>query len=194
MAAPHVSPVPYRLIQEPDAGYQPIIDLIRSAVSSGADDDVRARRGRRGHRTCRCAPPRCGRQSHPRSAFHGLDTNQAAYDALHAAGVDIKWAPNDIIYHQKPIVVDHTIAAVGTGNLTKKYYATSPDAYILTTSTSDVAAIAATFDTHFTDEHLASECPFGHRVGGCAIHLPAVVCANSPSTTTSLCVGRRRRD
>jgi len=34
MAAPHVSPVPYRLIQEPDAGYQPIIDLIRSAVSS----------------------------------------------------------------------------------------------------------------------------------------------------------------
>ena len=86
----------------PDAGYQPIIDLIRSAVSSGADDDVRARRGRRGHRTCRCAPPRCGRQSHPRSAFHGLDTNQAAYDALHAAGVDIKWAPNDAIYHQKP--------------------------------------------------------------------------------------------
>ena len=34
IAAPHVSPVPYRLIQEPDAGYQPIIDLIRSAVSS----------------------------------------------------------------------------------------------------------------------------------------------------------------
>ena len=155
MAAPHVSPVPYRLIQEPDAGYQPIIDLIRSAVSSGADDDVRARRGRRGHRTCRCAPPRCGRQSDPRSAFHGLDTNQAAYDALHAAGVDIKWAPNDAIYHQKPIVVDHTIAAVGTGNLTKKYYATSPDAYILTTSTSDVVAIAATFDADFTDEHLA---------------------------------------
>lgn len=121
----------------------------------GADDDVRARRGRRGHRTCRCAPPRCGRQSDPRSAFHGLDTNQAAYDALHAAGVDIKWAPNDAIYHQKPIVVDHTIAAVGTGNLTKKYYATSPDAYILTTSTSDVVAIAATFDADFTDEHLA---------------------------------------
>ena len=60
-----------------------------------------------------------------------------------------------MIYHQKPIVVDHTIAAVGTGNLTKKYYATSPDAYILTTSTSDVAAIAATFDADFTDEHLA---------------------------------------
>lgn len=60
-----------------------------------------------------------------------------------------------MIYHQKPIVVDHTIAAVGTGNLTKKYYATSPDAYILTTSTSDVVAIAATFDADFTDEHLA---------------------------------------
>ena len=38
MAAPHISgsepTVPYRLTQEPDSGYQPIIDLIRSAVSS----------------------------------------------------------------------------------------------------------------------------------------------------------------
>jgi hypothetical protein len=33
------------------------------------------------------------------TAFHGHDTNQAAYDQLHAAGVD-KWAPNDVIYHQ----------------------------------------------------------------------------------------------
>ena len=155
IAAPHVSPVPYRLIQEPDAGYQPIIDLIRSAVSSvrmttdelAEDDAVTALADahRRGVDVKVILD----------TAFHGLDTNQAAYDALHAAGVDIKWAPNDAIYHQKPIVVDHTIAAVGTGNLTKKYYATSPDAYILTTSTSDVAAIAATFDADFTDEHLA---------------------------------------
>jgi len=51
MAAPHISgpepTVPYRLTQEPDSGYQPIIDLIRSAVSSVrmtmselADDDA----------------------------------------------------------------------------------------------------------------------------------------------------------
>ena len=33
------------------------------------------------------------------TTFHGHDTNQAAYDQLHAAGVD-KWAPNDVIYHQ----------------------------------------------------------------------------------------------
>ena len=196
MAAPHVSPVPYRLIQEPDAGYQPIIDLIRSAVSSGADDDVRARRGRRGHRTCRCAPPRCGRQSDPRSAFHGLDTNQAAYDALHAAGVDIKWAPNDAIYHQKPIVVDHTIAAVGTGNLTKKYYATSPDAYILTTSTSDVVAIAATFDTHFTDEHLAGAKGVPVRASRRRVcdPRPGRRLCQLAQHDHSLCVGRRRRD
>ena len=32
MAAPHVSPVPYRLIQEPDAGNQPIIDLAKDAL------------------------------------------------------------------------------------------------------------------------------------------------------------------
>jgi hypothetical protein len=29
-------------------------------------------------------------------------------------------------------------------------------------------------------------CPFGHREGGWVIHFPAVVCTNSPSTTSSL--------
>jgi hypothetical protein len=100
MAAPHVSPVPYRLIQEPDAGYQPIIDLIRSAVSSVrmttyelADDDAvtaLADAHRRGVDVKVILD----------TAFHGLDTKQAAYDALNAAGVDVKWAPNDVIYHQ----------------------------------------------------------------------------------------------
>ena len=32
------------------------------------------------------------------TAFHGHDTNQAADDQLHAAGVNVKWAPNDVIY------------------------------------------------------------------------------------------------
>ena len=33
--------------------------------------------------------------------------------------------------------------------------------------------------------------PFGHRLGGCVIHFPAVVCTNSPSTCTSLCRKRQ---
>jgi hypothetical protein len=92
-----------------------------------------------------------------------------------------------VIYHQKPIVVDHTIAAVGTGNLTKKYYATSPDAYILTTApaTSPPSPPPSTPISPTSTSPGPSGCPFGHRVGGCAIHVPAVVCANSPSRPTA---------
>ena len=152
-ATPHISvdsDHPYRLIQEPDAGYQPIIDLIRSSTRSVrmtmyelADDAAVAAltdAHRRGVDVMAVLD----------TAFAGHDTNRAAYDALHAAGVQVKWAPNDVIYHQKTITVDDTIAAVGTGNLTKKSYPTSRDAYILDTNPNDVAAIAATFDTDFT--------------------------------------------
>jgi cardiolipin synthase A/B len=46
--------------------------------------------------------------------------------------------------------VDDAIAAVGTANLTPKYYSTSRDAWVLDTSPTDVAAITATFDTDYT--------------------------------------------
>jgi phosphatidylserine/phosphatidylglycerophosphate/cardiolipin synthase-like enzyme len=155
LVAPHVagidSTVPYRLIQEPDDGYQPIIDLTRTAVSSIrmtmyelADDDaaealVDARN--RGVDVKVILD----------TAFHGRATNHSAYDKLHAAGVAVRWAPNDVIYHQKTITIDNTLAAaVGTGNLTRKYYPTSRDAFILSTKAEDVAAITATFDADFT--------------------------------------------
>jgi phosphatidylserine/phosphatidylglycerophosphate/cardiolipin synthase-like enzyme len=148
--AGHDTSVPYRLIQEPDAGYQPIIGLIRSSVSSvrmtmyALSDDAAVAAMTDAHRRGVDVKVILN------SAFHGRDTNSDAYDELHAAGVDVKWAPNDVIYHQKTITVDRTTAAVGTGNLIAKYYPTSRDAYILTTNPSDVAAIAATFDTDFS--------------------------------------------
>jgi cardiolipin synthase len=141
--------VPYRLLQEPEGGYQAIIDLIRTAVSSVrmtmyelADDDAVEALVDAHHRGVEVKVIRD-------TAFHGHATNQSAYEQLQADGVAVRWAPNDVIYHQKTIAVDHTLAAVGTGNLTRKYYPTSRDAFILTTNASDVAAIAATFDADF---------------------------------------------
>ena len=84
------------------------------------------------------------------AAFHGHKTNAGAFQQLSDAGVDVKWAPNGVIYHQKTITVDDTTAAVGTGNLTPQYYSTSRDAWVLDTNPTDVAAIAATFDTDYT--------------------------------------------
>jgi cardiolipin synthase len=113
LATPHIagidSTVPYRLIQEPDAGYQPIIDLIHTAVSSvrmtmyelDDNDAVEALI-----------------DAHHRgvdvkvildTAFHGHATNPSAPNQLQSSGVAVRWAPNDVIYHQKTIAVDHTL-------------------------------------------------------------------------------------
>ncbi|PBA42250.1 phospholipase D-like domain-containing protein [Mycobacterium avium] len=141
---------PYQLIQEPDAGYRPLIDLIRGATRSvrmtmyeltdpnAVDALIDAHRRAVDVKVILDA------------AFHGQATNTAAYEQLRAAGVAVKWAPEDVLYHQKTITVDDRAAAVGTGNLTHRYYATSRDAYVITTNPDDVTAIAATFDTDFT--------------------------------------------
>jgi cardiolipin synthase A/B len=140
----------YQLIQEPDAGYSPIIGLITGAARSvritmyeltdPAAINALIDRHNRGVDTKVILD----------AAFHGHDTNAAAFQELSDAGVDVKWAPNGVIYHQKTITVDDTTAAVGTGNLTPQYYSTSRDAWVLDTNPTDVSAIAATFDTDYT--------------------------------------------
>ena len=84
------------------------------------------------------------------AAYHGRDTNAAAFEQLSSAGVNVRWAPDGVIYPQKTITIDDSQSAVGTGNLIPKYYPTSRDAWILDTNPDDVSAIAATFDTDFT--------------------------------------------
>lgn len=140
----------YQLIQEPDAGYAPIVGLI-----SGATRSVRITM----YELTDPAAVQALIDAHNRgvdtkvildAAFHGHTTNAETFQQLADAGVNVKWAPNGVIYHQKTITVDDTTAAVGTGNLTPKYYSTSRDAWVLDTNPNDVAAIAATFDTDYT--------------------------------------------
>ncbi|HUH72364.1 MAG TPA: phospholipase D-like domain-containing protein [Mycobacterium sp.] len=145
----HAVDANYQLIQQPDAGYSPIIGLISGAARSvrmtmyeltdPAAVDALTDAHRRGADTKVILD----------AAFHGHETNAEAFQELSDAGVDVKWAPNGVIYHQKTITVDDTTAAVGTGNLTPQYYSTSRDAWVLDTNPTDVAAIAATFDTDY---------------------------------------------
>jgi cardiolipin synthase A/B len=146
----HAADANYQLIQEPDAGYSAIIGLINSATRS-----VRITM----YELTDPAAINALIDSHNRgvntkvildAAFHGHQTNAETFQGLSDAGVEVKWAPNGVIYHQKTITVDDTTAAVGTGNLTPQYYSTSRDAWVLDTNPTDVAAIAATFDTDYT--------------------------------------------
>jgi phosphatidylserine/phosphatidylglycerophosphate/cardiolipin synthase-like enzyme len=146
----HAADADYQLLQEPDAGYSPIIGLIAGSARSvrmtmyeltdpaavSALIDAR----NRGVDTKVILD----------AAFHGRKTNADTFQELSDAGVEVKWAPNGVIYHQKTITVDDATAAVGTGNLTPQYYSTSRDAWVLDRNPTDVAAIAATFDTDFT--------------------------------------------
>jgi cardiolipin synthase A/B len=140
----------YQLVQEPDAGYSAVIGLI-----SGAARSVRITM----YELTDPAAVTALIDAHNRSidtkvildaAFHDHKTNAEAFQELSDAGVDVKWAPNGVIYHQKTITVDDTTAAIGTGNLTPQYYSASRDAWVLDTNPTDVAAIAATFDTDYT--------------------------------------------
>jgi cardiolipin synthase A/B len=146
----HAADASYQLIQEPDAGYSRIIGLI-----SGATRSVRITM----YELTDPAAVNALIDAHHRgletrvildAAFHGRDTNAVVFQELSDAGVEVKWAPNGVIYHQKTITVDDATAAVGTGNLTPQYYSSSRDAWVLDTNPTDVAAIAATFDTDYT--------------------------------------------
>jgi len=152
----HATDSNYLLIQEPDAGYPPIVDLI-----SGAARSVRITM----YELTDPAAVTALIDAHNRgvdtkvildAAFHGHKTNDEAFQELRDAGVGVKWAPNGVIYHQKTITVDDATAAVGTGNLTPQHYSTSRDAWVLDTNPADVAAITATFETDYTTA------PFGH--------------------------------
>ena len=146
----HAVDADYQLIQEPDAGYAPIVGLIAGAARS-----VRMTM----YELTDPAAVNALIDDHNRgvdtkvildAAFHGRKTNADTFQQLSDAGVEVKWAPNGVIYHQKTITVDDATAAVGTGNLTPQYYSTSRDAWVLDRNPADVAAIAATFDTDFT--------------------------------------------
>jgi cardiolipin synthase A/B len=140
----------YQLIQEPDAGYAPIIGLI-----SGAARSIRITI----YELTDPAAVNALIDAHNRgvdtrvildAAFHGRNTNAVTFQQLSDAGVGVKWAPNGVIYHQKTITVDDATSAIGTGNLRPQYYSTGRDAWVLDTNPIDVTAIAATFDTDYS--------------------------------------------
>ncbi|MFI1917998.1 phosphatidylserine/phosphatidylglycerophosphate/cardiolipin synthase family protein [Nocardia sp. NPDC020380] len=139
----------YQLIQEPADGYQAIDDLISSAhtaldMTMYEFTDATALQAL-------IADQQRGVQVRVLldQDFAGRKTNLDTMNQLTAAGIAAKWAPTNVIVHQKSIVVDGTVAAIGTGNLTSRYYSTSRDAWIFDSSAPQVSAVESTFDADF---------------------------------------------
>jgi cardiolipin synthase len=140
----------FTLVQEPEAGFEPIRDMIAGAKTSvrmtlyelTSDDivDALVAAHARGVQT----------QVLLDSAFHGQAVNTAAFQRLSSGGVDVHWGPRTTIVHQKTTTIDDARAAIGTGNLIAKYQASSRDASVLDADPDDVGAIVATFSQDFT--------------------------------------------
>jgi phosphatidylserine/phosphatidylglycerophosphate/cardiolipin synthase-like enzyme len=82
--------------------------------------------------------------------YEGATANQAAYAQLSAAGVQIRWAPSSVIFHQKTITVDGSLSVIMTGNLTSQYYAATRDFALVDRNAADVAAVEQTFDSDWS--------------------------------------------
>jgi phosphatidylserine/phosphatidylglycerophosphate/cardiolipin synthase-like enzyme len=157
-AAPPVdaaSSSPLRLVVEPDQGMQPIYDFVSSAktsidmtmyelvdtqmvtlLSQAAKNGVAVRV----------------------ILDQNLEmmSNQTAYDALGAAGVQMHWADTGYsATHQKTITVDGKTSAVMSLNLAASEYPTSRDFAVFDTDATDVAAIETTFAADFTNTNIA---------------------------------------
>lgn len=149
----------YQLIQEPDAGYGPVIGVIDQARRSirmtiyELEDPQAIASLIAAH----------GRGVDVKvlldAAGHGRDANATAFSDLSAAGVNVRWAPDAIIYHQKTISVDDSESAIGTGNFVPKYYPSSRDAWVLDSAPDDVAAVTTTFDADFAATEDAAHAP-----------------------------------
>ena len=81
--------------------------------------------------------------------------NQAAFTELTDMRVHVAWA--DTRYaatHQKTLVIDDSVAAVMTLNMTSRYYSSTRDFAVIDRNTGDVAAIEQAFNADFTHAHI----------------------------------------
>jgi len=147
--APTPLPGALSLLTEPDQGIGPVYALLRSARHS---IDLTM---------YEVVDPQIV-ELLENAAGHGvivrviLDTNrekaanQPTHDALAAHGVHVVWA--DTRYaatHEKAIVIDRSVAAVMSLNLTSRYYDDTRDFAVLDRQQADVAAIEQIFDADF---------------------------------------------
>ncbi len=83
--------------------------------------------------------------------------NQAAFTELTDMRVHVAWAdPRYAATHQKTLVIDGSVAAVMTLNMTSRYYSSTRDFAVIDRNRSDVAAIERVFNADFTHARITA--------------------------------------
>jgi len=138
-----------RLLTEPQAGLEPIYQLITGARSSVdltmyelADPTAEADLAADADRGVNV---RVILDQHLEKS-----ANQQAFDYLAAHGVHVRWAPAGTTFHQKTLTVDNATSVIMTLNLVASYYRDTRDFAVIDTNRADVSSIADTFNADFT--------------------------------------------
>ena len=144
------------LLVEPDRGMAPIYALIASARKSvdltmyelvDTDADLALELA-------------AGRGVHVRVLLdvnREKSANLAAYTELTDMRVHVAWAdPRYAATHQKTLVIDGSVAAVMTLNMTSRYYSSTRDFAVIDRNRSDVAAIEQVFNADFTHARITA--------------------------------------
>jgi len=142
----------YKLITEPQAGYQPIYNFISEAkktidmtmyeLQDPKVDSALIAAAKRG------VAVRVLFDSDT-APGGGKQVNQAAYNDLKANGVNVKWAWPGVLWHQKSLVRDGNAVAVMTCNLYAPYYPVMRDFAVISNNPATVSGVQSTFNTDY---------------------------------------------
>lgn len=147
LVSPPAAPSPLALIVEPDAGRQAVLDLLASARTSLWMEmylltDAGALAAIAGRAAAGCDV----RVILEPAPYQQDGANQAAYDQLAAAGVDVRWSlPRFDYTHAKAFTIDHRRLALLTLNLTSAGLHGNREYAALDDDPTDVAAAEAIF-------------------------------------------------
>jgi phosphatidylserine/phosphatidylglycerophosphate/cardiolipin synthase-like enzyme len=141
------------LIVLPQAGYQPVYDFI-----SGARDSLDMTMYQLGDTKAQDALKAAAKRGVKVRVLLDSDIqgggsptmNKAAYSDLSTSGVEVKWAWNGTLWHQKSMSRDGDAAAIMTCNLYAPYYPIVRDFAVFTNNRATVAGMDATFDKDWT--------------------------------------------
>ncbi len=139
---------PNQFIVQPDHGIEPIVAMLRSAVSeilvkqftfehSVLLDEVIARH----------ADGVAVRVLLNEAKATGERINDATFARLQAVGVPVRWTPTHfLVSHEKSVVIDRTRAMIATFNFMEKYFRRTRDFGVIISDPAQVACIQACFE------------------------------------------------
>ncbi len=150
---PIVAPAPpagtLSILTEPDQGVEPIYALLASARHS-IDLTMYELVDPQAATVLEAAAARGVAVRVILDANREKTANKATFDGLSAHGIQVVWANSRYAAtHEKSVVIDNSVAAVMSLNLTARYYNDTRDFAVLDRQLADVKAIEATFEADF---------------------------------------------